>query len=304
MKHTRSIHPKILALCAVVSLAACTGNPHDFDASGAFEAREVIVSAEATGVLESFELEEGKELSKHQRIGYIDSTQLHLKKQQLIAQMEAVESRKVDIDLQLAALHEQLCNAQMEQKRINRLVEKNAATTKQLDDLNSNIAVLKKQLQAQKSSLNTTNNGIDKDVEQLSIQAQQIEDQLKKSRITSPIEGTVLTKYVEEGEMAMTGKALFKMANLSEMILRTYVSGNQLPQLKINQKVRVYTDNGEGSFKGAEGTITWISNKAEFTPKTIQTKDERANMVYALKIKVPNDGTYKIGMYGEIKFQE
>lgn len=284
-------------------MAACNTSQPTFDASGSFEAEEIIISAEATGILKELKIEEGQKLKAGEMIGYVDSIQLYLKKKQMEAQIGALLSKRPDVSVQLAALQEQLTTAEKEKTRIVNLLKGDAATSKQLDDINANIEVIKKQIDAQKSSLNITSESINKDAESLNIQVQQFNDQLEKCKIINPINGTVLSKYAEQNEMAMTGKALYKIADLSTIILRTYISGNQLPQVKINQKVRVSTDDGKGGFKEAEGTIIWISDKAEFTPKTIQTKDERANMVYSTKIKIANDGSYKIGMYGEIKFK-
>jgi len=281
---------------------ACNNKKNNFDASGSFETEETIISAEASGVIKSFQLDEGQELKAGTLIGYIDSTQLYLKKKQLMAQITAMMSRKPNVSVQLASLQEQLKTAQKEQTRIVNLVKGDAATTKQLDDVNASIEVLKKQIAAQRSTLDISTEGIDKDATPLQTQIEQLNDQLSKCQIVNPINGTVITKYTEQSEMASPGKALYKIADLSNMLLRTYITGNQLPLVKINQKVTVLTDNGTGGYRETEGIVTWISDKAEFTPKTIQTKDERANMVYAIKVKVKNDGTYKIGMYGEIKF--
>lgn len=285
----------------ILSLAACS-HEKTFDASGSFEAVEVIISAEANGTIKEFAIEEGQTLQAGQYIGYIDSIQLFLKKKQLESQMEALLAKKPNIAVQLSALQEQLKTAEVEQKRVASLVKSEAATTKQLDDINAQIEIIKKQIDAQKSTLDISSNGINKDILPLEVQVEQLEDQLLKCRIVNQVNGTVLTKYAEQNEMAVTGKALYKIADLSTIILRVYVSGDQLSLVKLNQKVEVHTDDGSGGFREDEGTITWISDKAEFTPKTIQTKDERANMVYATKIKMKNDGTYKIGMYGEINF--
>ena len=273
-----------------------------FDASGSFEAVEVIISAEANGVIKELNIEEGQNLQAGQNIGYIDSVQLFLKKKQLESQMAALLAKKPNIAVQLSALREQLKTAEIEQKRIINLVKSEAATTKQLDDINAQIEIIKKQIDAQKSTLSITSEGINKDILPLQVQMEQLADQLQKCKIINPLNGTVLTKYAEQNEMAIAGKALYKIADLSSIIIRAYVSGDQLSLIKLNQKVKVHTDDGSGGFREDEGTITWISDKAEFTPKTIQTKDERANMVYAVKIKMKNDGTYKIGMYGEVNF--
>jgi HlyD family secretion protein len=289
-------------LAGLTMIAASCGNERKFDASGSFEAVEVIISAEANGTIKEFAIEEGQTLQAGQYIGYIDSIQLFLKKKQLESQMEALLAKKPNIGIQLSALQEQLKTAEVEQKRVASLVKSDAATTKQLDDINAQIEIIKKQIDAQKSTLVISSEGINKDILPLEVQVEQLNDQLQKCRIVNPLNGTVLTKYAEQNEMAVAGKALYKIADLSTIILRAYISANQLPQVKINQQVKVYTDDGSGGFREDEGTITWISDKAEFTPKTIQTKEERANMVYAIKIKMKNDGTYKIGMYGEINF--
>lgn len=287
---------------SILTLFACNSNQNNFDASGSFEAEETIISAEGSGVIKEFKVEEGQELKAGEWVGYIDTVQLYLKKKQLEAQISSILSKKPNISLQLAALQEQLKTAETEKVRITNLVKGDAATQKQLDDINANILVIQKQIDAQRSTLSISSEGIGKDVVPLSIQIEQLNDMLVKSKIINPMNGTVLTKYAEANEMTGTGKPLYKIADLSTIILRVYISGNQLPKVKLNQKVKVSTDDGNGGFKETEGVITWISDKAEFTPKTIQTKDERANMVYAVKVNVKNDGTYKIGMYGEIKF--
>ena len=272
-----------------------------YDASGSFEAEEVIISSEATGTIKQFDIDEGQKLDKGQFVGYIDSTQIFLKKKQIQAQIEALIGKKPDIPTQLSSLQEQLKAAKKEQQRISNLVQAGAATTKQLDDINAQVAVLEKQIEAQKSALAITSSGYTKETKPLYAQIDQLNDQLAKCKIINPMDGTVLTKYAEANEMAMQGKPLYKIADLSNILLRAYITGNQLSQIKLNQQVKVLTDNDKGGLNETNGTIEWISDKAEFTPKTIQTKEERANMVYAIKVKVPNDGSLKIGMYGEIK---
>lgn len=293
----------MIAAVLMITLNACTTKKSEFDASGTFEAEETIISSEASGTIRQFDLKEGQMLKAGQIIGYVDSTQLFLRKKQLDAQIMALLSKRPDVRTQLASLQEQLASAEKEQQRVAKLVEADAATTKQLDDINSQLEVIKKQIDAQKSSLTISSEGISKDAIPLQVQVEQLNDQLNKCRIINPVNGTVLSKYAEANEMATPGKPLYKIADMRNMILRAYVTGNQLPQLKLNQQVKVLTDDGNGGYKEATGMLSWINDKAEFTPKTIQTKDERANMVYAVKINVPNDGTYKIGMYGEIKFQ-
>lgn len=303
MKTMYKMKTFISIVSSVILFLNCNGNRISFDASGSFEAEETIISSEATGTIMQFDIEEGQTLQAGQFIGYIDSIQLHLKKKQLIAQANATLSKKPNISTQLAALKSQLNNAQKEKIRITNLVDGNAVPKKQLDDINAQIDFLNKQIEAQKSSLEISAQSIGKDAIPLNIQVEQLSDQLAKCKFINPVRGTVLVKYSKVNEVVINGKPLYKIADLSEMILRAYITGDQLPQVKLNQKVKVLTDEEKGNYKETEGTITWISDKAEFTPKTIQTKNERANMVYAIKVNVKNDGTYKIGMYGEIKFQ-
>ena len=283
-------------------LFSCSNGNGDFDATGTFESEEVIVSTEAMGKLLKFEVEEGMILKKDQVVGLVDTTQLHLKKKQLESTIRSVLSKQPDIPTQLAAIQEQIATAEREKSRIENLVKSDAATTKQLDDINSQLDVLNKQYEATKSSLTITRQGIRSETPPLIAQVEQIEDQINKSIIKNPIDGTVLTRYAKQYEMTSSGKALYKIADLSEMILRAYINGDQLGQIKLDQKVKVFVDKGDGEQKEMEGEIYWVSSKAEFTPKTIQTKDERANLVYAIKVRVKNDGYLKIGMYGEVKF--
>ena len=298
---------KILALSIVtcqlsILLISCKGKHSDFDASGAFESEETIISAEATGIIKQFNIEEGQALKAGQRIGYIDSLQLYLKKKQLESQIKTTLSQRPNVATQIAAIQVQLKTAEREQQRITNLVKADAATQKQLDDVTSQVEVLKKQLEAQQSALGITSESITQQANPLQVQIEQINDQLTKCRLVSPVNGTVLTKYVEPNEMATPGKPLYKIADMSTLILRAYITGEQLPLVKLNQQVKVAVDNGADGYTEHDGTITWISDKAEFTPKTIQTKQERANLVYAIKIKVKNDGLLKLGMYGEVKF--
>lgn len=296
----RLIALSILNFQLLFFLTACNNNKVSFDASGSFEAEETIISSEATGTIKQFDVEEGQILLAGQAIGYIDSTQLYLKKKQLIAQVGAMLSKKPNISAQLAALQSQLTTAQKEKVRITNLVNGNATPQKQLDDINAQIDVIIKQIEAQKSSLDISTEGISKETVPVDVQIDQLNDQLEKCKIINPVKGTVLAKYAEANEMTTAGKPLYKIADLSNIILRAYITSNQLTQVKLNQKVKVLTDDGKGGYKETEGTVTWINDKAEFTPKTIQTKDERANLVYAIKVKVKNDGSYKIGMYGEV----
>jgi HlyD family secretion protein len=292
----------IVLILITTLLLACSNGNEDFDATGTFESEEIIVSSEAMGKLVMFQVEEGMQLKENQIVGIVDTTQLHLKKKQLLSSITAVLSKQPDISAQLAALQKQIETAEVEKKRVENLVKLDAATTKQLDDVNSQIEVLNKQYTATKSSLTITKQGLQSETHPLVAQVEQIEDQIKKSIIKNPIDGTVLTRYAKQDEITLNGKALYKIANLSDMTLRAYVDGDQLGQIKLGQKVKVFVDKGEDDQKEMSGEIYWVSSKAEFTPKTIQTKDERANLVYAIKVKVLNDGYLKIGMYGEVKF--
>ena len=299
-------HPTYrLAITAAISVSllfSCNDDGDRFDASGSFEANETIISAEAAGVIEQFSAEEGQRLEAGQYLGYIDTTQLHLRKLQLESQIGSILSQRPDIATQVASLKIQLESAEREQQRFANLVKAGAATQKQLDDVSANVDMLKRQIAAQQSALGITSESITSQTSPLRIQIQQTEDQLKKCRIVNPVMGTVLTKYAEAKEMATPGKPLYRIADLSSLILRAYITGDQLPLLKLNQKVKVYVDAGPDEYREVDGVVTWISDKAEFTPKTIHTKDERANLVYATKISVSNDGALKLGMYGEVKF--
>lgn len=292
-------------LIVIYSLfVGCSGSKSDFEASGTFEAEGTIISAEVTGVIRQFDVEEGQELTAGQIIGYIDSTQLYLKKRQLESQIRALQGRKPNITVQLSALQAQLQTAQTERTRLEKLVAGDAATRKQLDDVNAQIEVLKKQINAQQSSLKISSDGISDDVATLQVQIEQLEDQLAKHRLTAPQNGTVLAKIAKVNELTTVGKPLYKIADLQNITFRAFVTSAQLTQLKIGQNVRVFADFGEKKRREYKGTISWISDKSEFTPKTIQTQDERANLVYAVKITVKNDGYLKIGMYGEVNFNQ
>lgn len=299
MKKSGLVIMMIIALTAFVS---CNGKEGVFDATGNFEATEVIVSSEATGKILEFNLEEGALLTEGQYLGYIDSIQLQLQKLRLLASNGAVQSRRADVAKQIAATKQQIENFKVERQRAQNLINSNAGNKKVLDDINAQVFTLEKQLAAQTSNLEKGNTSVDKESSALEIQIDQLEDQLKKCKITSPISGTVLAKFAERGEITAMGKPLFKIADMENIILRAYITSGQLTRLKISQNVKVYADFGENEQKEYQGVVSWISDKAEFTPKTIQTKDERANLVYAIKILVKNDGYLKIGMYGEVMF--
>lgn len=284
-------------------LASCADGQDNSDATGTFEAVETIISAEANGVIRAFEINEGQVLAAGQEIGYIDSSQLYLEKRQLQSQIDAILSKRPNISTQVAALQAQLRHAIREQQRMQNMVKADAATPKQLDDANTQVAVIKKQISAQQSTLGITASSIIRETEPLTIQIAQVEDRLAKSRIVNPVVGTVLVKYAEVNEMATVGKPLYKIADLSTIMLHAYITGLQYPQLRLNQEVTVLVDAKDGKYREYSGIVEWISDKAEFTPKTIRTKDERENLVYATKIRVKNDGTLKIGMYGEVRFE-
>lgn len=282
-------------------LTACGKGNGDYDASGVFETTEVIVSAEANGKIMQLNFIEGQQVEQGKPLGYIDTVQLYLKKMQLLTNTSAVKSGRVDIPRQIAAIKQQIATQKNEQKRFENLVKANAANQKQLDDINAQILVLERQLTAQTELLENSNKNISEQSSGLGVQVAQINDQIQKSIISSSINGTILSKYAEQGELATQGRALFKVADIEHMFLRAYITASQLTQVKIGQAVKVYADFGEKEMKEYSGTITWISDKSEFTPKTVQTRDERANLVYAVKVAVKNDGYLKYGMYGELK---
>ncbi len=300
--YAKSSNLFLLAFSLTFLLNSCKKSESDFDASGTFEATEVLVSAEVSGKILQFDIEEGMQVNAMQALGVIDSTQLYLKKQQLQASIKAVRSRKPDMNKQIAALEQQITTARSEKIRVENLVKANVANTKQLDDINAQIAVLEKQLVATKSTISTTTETISAETEALDVQLKQLDDQLKKCNITSPINGVILGKYAEVGELAVAGKPLFIVADIQNMILRAYITSDQLSKLKIGQKLKIFSDFGEKEYKEYAGELAYISDRAEFTPKTILTRNERANQVYAVKIKVKNDGYLKTGMYGHIKF--
>lgn len=292
----------VLLMITAFLYSSCSDKKNEYDASGAFESVETIISTEASGTLMEFNLEEGQRLKANQYIGYVDSAQLFFRKQQLEAQIGSVESQKPNIPSQIAALQEQLKEATKNHDRYQSLVKSNAATQQQLDDANSQMEVINKQIDAVKSTLGITSTTLSKEVTPIQRQIDQLKDQIKKCTIINPVRGTVLTKYAENHEVVNPGKALYKIAETDTLILRAYITGSQLTQIKLGQKIKVRSDDGENKYKDYTGTIFWISDKSEFTPKTIPTKEERADLVYAIKIRVVNDGFLKIGMYGEVKF--
>lgn len=289
----------ITALC----LISCEKKAPTSDAYGNFEAREVIVSAEANGKLVSFEVEEGKVLKTNTLVGLVDTTQLYLKKKQLQASIGTIASKTQDVGSQVNVLREKRNNLVREQKRVKALLSENAATTKQLDDIEGNIDFIDKQIVATSTQIASRNQGIMSERNPLEVRIEQLNDQLKKSYIRNPMSGTVLTKMAEPSELVAYGKPLYKIADLSTMILRVYVSGAQLASLKIGQSAQVIVDAGKDKTHTLSGKVSWIASQAEFTPKTIQTREERVNMVYAVKVQVKNNGKLKIGMPAEVNFR-
>ncbi len=300
---------------ASLLIISCNRNKSEFDASGTFEADETIVSSEMPGKILSFNVEEGMQIPKDSIVGSVDATNIDLQQQQVEASINALNEKTANVNPQVELLQNQLAvqqsqldNLLHERTRIENLLKSDAATPKQLDDINSQIDVVKKsmavtqqQINVKKNDIATQNRSILSEAEPLRKRVAQLEDQQQRANIVNPVSGTVITKYAEAGEVTSSGKALYKIADLSELNLRAYVTGVQLPIIKLGQQVKVMIDQGEKKYKEYTGNIIWISDKAEFTPKTIQTKEERANLVYAIKVKVKNDGFLKIGMYGEVK---
>ncbi len=326
----KSIFKKLLLPVAVTTFISCNNANGKYDATGTFEADEIIVSAEASGKILLLNVEEGSNLVKDSVVGKIDPAAIELQKEQASSSVEALQQKTNDpapqinilqaqVQLQskqIAVFNEQLRTLQKEQQRFQKLVAADAVPVKQLDDVNGQVNILREQIVAAKTQLQVLQSQINAQRQSVAIQNRgilsekvplekkiaQIQDQLNKTVIINPVTGTVLTKYADENEYTATGKALYKIADLTIMKLRAYITGDQLAQVKLNQAVIVKVDDGKGKYKELPGTITWISDKAEFTPKTIQTKEERANLVYAIKINVSNDGYLKIGMYGEVVF--
>ena len=283
-------------------LNSCGNNDNDFDATGVFEATETTVYAEQSGALMMFGVEEGDIIQQDKEVGLIDTTQLWLKLQQAGVSKSVYQSQKPELEKQIAATREQLAKAKQDQLRYKELVADGAAPSKMLDDANSQVEVLQRQLAAQISSLTVSTNALERQMEATDVQADQWRDQLRKCHILAPTKGTVLEKYVERGEFVSTGKPLFKMADTENMFIRAYVTSAQLKDIKVGQQATVFADFGDGQKRKYQGKVTWISNRSEFTPKTILTDDERADLVYALRVAIRNDGYVKIGMYGEVRF--
>lgn len=290
----------LILFIPLLMLVACNGSNDRADAYGNFETVEVLVASEGTGKIMSFLPDEGEVLEKGQAVGYIDTLQLHLKKRQLLASRKGIASKTNNIVAQRDVLQAQLNTLLKEQQRIRGLLQDSAATPKQWDDVTGQINVVRRQIK----SIDTQHAPVMSEIQAIDAQIEQIEDQISKNVIINPVSGTVLEKYAEPSEITSFGKPLYKVADLNNMILRVYISGDQLSALKLGEKVTVRTDALDGGTIQTEGLVTWIAPQAEFTPKIIQTKEERVNLVYAVKVTVKNTGQFKIGMPGEVYLAE
>lgn len=293
--------PKIIeCLATLLVFVSCDSKP-DYDATGIFEATTVTVASETTGKILSFGAVEGDSIIAGQPVAVIDTAMLVLQRRQLGSQQASAISSQPDVDVQAASVRAQIAHQEQECQRLQRLMADGAATQKQLDDANAHLKVLRSQLQANISTLGKNRTSLGDNARAIEYQAAQIADQLERSVVKSPVSGTLLVKYAEAGEFAVPGKPLFKIANLNDIYLRGYFTAVQLSDIKLGQKVTVIADFGDDRQYEYPGTITWISEESEFTPKSIQTNDTRANLVYAVKIAVKNDGRLKLGQYGEVK---
>ena len=301
MNNARLMFRNLVVLIAATALTACGNSAADYDATGVFEATEVTVSAEQNGTLLRFAVNEGDQVTAGCEVGLIDTVQLYLKARRIGATRLVYAAQRPDVQKQIAATRQQLVTARAEYERFAALVREGAANSKALDDARSQVKVLEKQLAAQTSTLGISTSALTAQMNTADVEQLQVADRLRKCHIASPISGTILEKYMEQGEYAVTGKPLFKVADVNNMFLRAYITSARLKDVRIGQPVTVYADFGNGARREYKGRVTWIAAKAEFTPKTILTDDERADLVYAVKIAVKNDGFIKIGMYGEVK---
>ena len=290
---------KVIYIAMALLAISCTKEA-EFDAQGTFEATEVVVSSEATGRILNFDIEEGMAIAANQAVGTIDSLQLHLQRKQLVAQQSALLASRPDVKKQVAALREQIAKQKTELRRVDNMLRDGAATQKQKDDIKAQIKILEGQLEAQLSTLDKNTSTINGNSVVLEAQIAALDDRISKCRIISPVGGTVLVKYAEAGELASAGKPLMKVANLEDIYLRAYFTSDQLSKVNLGDEVTVTANFGGDERYDYKGRVAWISSESEFTPKTIQTKDSRANLVYAVKIAVENDGRLKIGLAGEV----
>jgi len=294
----KRIIPKLLIIPFAILLVSCESNEDKSDAYGNFEATEITVSAQAQGELKTFDVKKGAELKEGQMLGYVDTSSLHLQRKQLLAQKQSVKTKLSNLDAQIDVQQQQLANAETQLNRIKKLHADNAATDQQLDDIEGKVKTLRKQIR----SVRVQKQGIRSELDVLDTKMAQVEDKIDKAMIKNPVKGTVINKFAEKGELVAPGKSLYKVAALDEMELKVYISGAQLPHVKIGQKVEVLIDESKTENRQLTGTVSWVADDAEFTPKVIQTKEERVKLVYAVKIRVPNDGSLKIGMPGEANF--
>lgn len=292
----------IFILMLALIWSGCKKNNLKYDAVGVFEANDLLVSAEAQGLIKMLDIEEGDLLESGQVVGYIDTTQLSLQKKQLLASKKALQASKPDTEKQMQALRAEIAHLRSEKNRIENLRKGDVATEQQLDDITAKIKIAESRLSALQSTLHTSVESLNEQSSAVDIQMAQINEKIQKSQIVNPMKGVVMRKYTDAGEILLPGRPLYRIADMNTIFLRAYVSSTQLSKLKLGQTLNVYSDYDEKDRKKYSGKITWISEKAEFTPKTIQTKDERENLVYAIKIAVQNDGMLKIGMYGEVEF--
>lgn len=291
-------------ICLLIPvMISCSNGNGEADAYGNFEATEVVISSESNGKLLDFNIEEGRKIKAGDQVGLVDTMQLYFRKKQVYGRIGALSTKTLDIPTQINVLIDRRSNLEREKNRLENLFKDGAATQKQLDDINGEIDVVNSELKANREKLRTTNKGLLSEINPLQYQIEEINDQINKSIIRNPLNGTVLTKYAEENEVVNYGKPLYRISDINQMYLRAYISGNQLGMIKLGQKVQVRIDENEEDYKNYNGTISWISDKAEFTPKIVQTKEERVNLVYAIKIRVENDGFIKIGMPGEVLFE-
>lgn len=303
---TKNVKIIVILLAAVMllpSMSSCRRKKKHADAYGVFEATEIIVSSESNGKLLSFDVKEGDTYEKGEEIGLIDTTQLYLQMMQLDASMKAAMTRRPDIPSQIQTLQDKLITLEKEKARVANLVAANAAGSKQLDDIEAEITMTKSQLEATKSMLGTQDRAVLGEIEAMRFQRLQAETAIASCHIKAPITGTVLKKYIEPNELAFQGKPLFKMADLTNMFIKVYITEDMLSDVKLNQDAVIRIDSQKDKVKKFDGKVSWISPKAEFTPKMIQTKNERVNLVYAVKIAFINDGSAKIGMPGDVVFK-
>ena len=291
---------RVIYILATIVAVSCS-NEADYDAQGTFEATEVVISAEGTGRILNFDIVEGEAIESNSTVGAIDSLQLHLQREQLKAQQVALLSSRPDKEKQVASLRSQIAKQRAELQRVENMLRDGAATTKQRDDIEAQIDILEGQLSATLSTIDNNTSTINENAAALEAQIAALDDRIAKCRISSAVDGTVLVKYAEEGEFTTVGKPLMKVANLKDIYLRVYFTSDQLAKVNLGDEVTVTADFGGDERYDYKGRVAWISAESEFTPKSIQTKDSRANLVYAVKIAVKNDGRLKIGLAGEVK---